>query len=143
MKYFRGMVFLMFVLTLSACAVPSPVTSLPATITLPPTLVPVLNGPTPTPALGLVVQGRVTLDGKPLGGVKIYRSYASYPGEVVATTSKDGTYRSDYMFIPGDEMVTVWAELKGYTFKPEKEFWRHYYGYEERTMDFVASKAKP
>jgi hypothetical protein len=132
--------FLILALALTACAASAPVTSVPATITLPPTARPVLNGPTPTPAPGLVVQGKVTFDGRPLVGVKIYRSYASYPGEVVATTGKDGTYRSEFMYIPGDEMVTVWAEMEGYTFKPEKEFWRHYHGYEERTADFKASR---
>jgi len=143
MVHLRMAVFLMLVLALSACAAPAPVTpSLPPSPTIPtvpPTLEPVLNGPTPTPAPGLVVKGTVTLDGKPLPGVKIYRSYASYPGEVVATSGNDGTYRSEFAFIPGDEMVTVWAELEGYTFQPEKEYWRHYYGYEEKTLDFKAS----
>ena len=82
----------------------------------------------------------MTLDGSPLEGVKIYRSFASYEGEVVAVTGKDGTYRSEFMFIPGDEMVTVWAELEGYTFTPENIYWRHYYGYEESTLDFEAVK---
>jgi hypothetical protein len=91
---------------------------------------------------GLVVKGTVTLDGSPLEGVKIYRSFASYEGEVVAVSGKDGIYRSEFMFIPGDEMVTVWAELEGYTFTPEQDYWRHYYGYEERTVDFKGIKNK-
>ena len=85
----------------------------------------------------------MTLDGNPLEGVNIYRSFASYEGEVVAITGKDGTYRSEFVFIPGDEMVTVWAELEGYTFTPENEYWRHYYGYEERTVDFTGVKLNP
>lgn len=89
---------------------------------------------------GLVIKGNVILDGQPLEGVRIYRSFASYEGEVVAVTGRDGTYRSEFMFIPGDEMVTVWAELEGYTFTPENEYWRHYYGFEVRTVDFTASK---
>jgi len=135
---------LLFLLAFSACATPAPVTpSLPPSPTVtpaPPTLEPVLNGPTPTPSPGLVVRGRVTLGGQPLAGVKIYRSYASYEGVLIATSGRDGTYRSEFMPIPGDEMVTVWAELEGYTFKPDKEYWRHYYGYEERRVDFVALK---
>jgi hypothetical protein len=95
----------------------------------------------PTP--GLIVQGHVWLDregGAGLAGVDIYRSYAAYPGTVVATTNADGFYRSDFYYIPGDEMVTVWAGLGGYSFEPALYYWRHYYGYEERTLDFVASE---
>ena len=82
---------------------------------------------------------RVNAEGGPgLAGVKIYRGYASYPGVVVATTGQDGHYQSDFAPIPGDEMVTVRAELEGYTFEPEQCSWRHYYGYESRTLNFVA-----
>jgi hypothetical protein len=68
----------------------------------------------------------------------------------VATTDQDGYYQSDFKFIPGDEMVRVWAELGGYTFEPADEgltweagsyFWRHYYGAEERRLNFVARPA--
>jgi len=91
---------------------------------------------------GLIVQGHVWLDregGAGLPGVDIYRSYASYPGTVVATTEADGFYRSDLSYIPGDEMVTVWAELGGYTFEPALYFWRHYVGLQVATLDFVAT----
>ena len=91
---------------------------------------------------GLVVQGHVWLDhegGTGVPGVAVYRSYAAYPGTVVATTGADGFYQSDYYYIPGDEMVSVWAERAGYSFQPELYFWRHYYGYEVRTLDFVAT----
>jgi hypothetical protein len=132
--------FTIILMLLSACAwLPSNRPTLMAR-TVPPTEQPVLREPSPSPSVGLLLQGSVTLDGKPLPGVKIFRSYASYPGEVVATTGRDGTYRSEFMFIPGDEMVTVWAELEGYTFAPENEYWRHYHGYEERTVDFMAAK---
>jgi hypothetical protein len=57
---------------------------------------------------------------------------------VIATTDRDGAYQSDFAPIPGDEMVTVWAELEGYTFEPEEYYWRHYYGRESRTLNFVA-----
>lgn len=106
--------------------------------------------PTPTstaqPEAGLVVQGHVWLnaeEGVGLPDVKIYRRYASYPGELVATTDQDGYYQSDFAPIPGDEMVTVWAELEGYTFEPKQYYWRHYYGYESETLNFVAVPAQP
>jgi hypothetical protein len=130
--------FLMLVLVLSACTGTAPLSPTLVVPTVPPTedTVNQVNSDDP----GLVIKGNVILDGQPLEGVRIYRSFASYEGEVVAVSGKDGTYRSEFMFIPGDEMVTVWAELEGYTFTPENEYWRHYYGYEERTVDFIASK---
>ena len=70
--------------------------------------------------------------------MNIYRSFASYPGVLVATTGEDGYYQADFMPIPSDEMVTIWAALEGYGFTPENYFWRHYHGYEERILNFVA-----
>jgi hypothetical protein len=106
--------------------------------------------PTPTatdqPHAGLVVQGHVWLDaeeGAGLADVEIYRRYAAYPGVVIATTDQDGDYQSDFAPIPGDEMVTVWAELEGSTFEPEEYTWRHYHGYESRTLDFTAVPVQP
>jgi hypothetical protein len=108
------------------------------------------NWPTPTstapPAAGLVIQGHVWLsieEGVGLAEVKIYRRYASYSGVLVATTDQDGYYKSDFASIPGDEMVTIWAELEGYAFEPEQYYWRHYYGYESRTLNFVAAPIQP
>ena len=99
--------------------------------------------PTPTPQPGLVVEGQVRReDGAALPNVSIYRSYASYEGSVIAITDQEGSYRSDHEHIPGDEMVTVWAKLDGYTFEPERESWRHYAGHEVRTLDFHASKVR-
>jgi hypothetical protein len=140
MNYFRMVVLLMLVLVLSACAGTALITPSPVVSTLLPTELSVTRVNTATGQTGLVVQGTVTLDEKPLEGVRIYRSFASYKGEVVAVTGKDGTYRSEFMYIPGDEMVTVWAELEGYAFTPENVYWRHYHSYEERTLDFTASK---
>lgn len=128
----------MLVLALSACA-----TSALIAPTVLPTELSVTRVNSAAGQTGLVLQGTVNIDGSPLEGVKIYRSFASYEGEAVAVTGKDGTYRSEFMFIPGDEMVTVWAELEGYTFTPENVYWRHYYGYEERMLDFKEVKAKP
>lgn len=140
MRHLRTAVFLVLLLALSACAGAAPIK--PTRVVPPklPTEQSVTQDNSATKETGLVLQGTVTLDGKPLDGVKIYRSFASYEGEVVAITGKDGTYRSEFMFIPGDEMVTVWAELEGYTFAPENVYWRHYYGYEERTVDFSGAK---
>jgi hypothetical protein len=143
MNYLRMSVLLMLVLVLSACAGTAPIAPSPVVPTVLPTEQSVTQDNSATGETGLVVQGTVTLDGRPLEGVKIYRSFASYEGEIVAVSGKDGTYRSEFMFIPGDEMVTVWAELDGYTFTPENEYWRHYYGYEERTLDFSGAKVKP
>lgn len=97
---------------------------------------------TPEYTPGLIIKGHVWLNhegGSGLPGVDIYRSYAGYPGTVVATTEADGFYQSDFAFIPGDETITVWAELGGYTFEPALYFWRHYYGLEVATRDFVAT----
>jgi hypothetical protein len=96
---------------------------------------------TPMPQPGLIIQGDIHLNdaaGPGLAGARIYRSYASYPGSLVATTDPSGHYESEFAYIPGDEMVTVWAEKEGYTFDPQQYYWRHYYGYELRTVDFYA-----
>jgi hypothetical protein len=161
----RLCLFLLF-LALTACASLAPPPALPTLLAtptlkpptrtrLPPTKTPtatitltvptaaITRGITRTPAPGLILQGRVTHEGDGLKGVKIYRSYASYGGELVAATDADGYYQSEYMFIPGDEMVTVWAELDGYVFEPEREYWRHYYGLEQRTLDFTALVVTP
>jgi hypothetical protein len=99
---------------------------------------------TPPPSLtpeqtGLTIRGYVTLNGVGLPNVKIYRNFASYWGEVVATTDANGYYQSSFVFIPGDETVTVRPELEGYTFSPQNYIWRHYHGVEDRTLDFTAS----
>lgn len=121
--------------TLTATFTPTPTP--PPSLT--PTLTPTLAVPlTATP--GLVVRGHVRLqDGSGLPGVTICRNYASYPGVVVATTDADGYFQTDFAFIPGDEMVSVWPLAAGYTFQPDSVRWRHYYGPEDRTLDFVAS----
>jgi hypothetical protein len=98
---------------------------------------------TPTVEPGLVVEGHVRLaDGSGVTGVTICRSYASYEGEPVAATDAEGYFQTDFSYIPGDEMVTVWAIYEGYVFEPENYFWRHYFGYELTTRDFVAVPSK-
>ena len=114
-----------------------------------------VNTPSPTPINtpqpGLLIRGYVRLpDGSGVSGVSILRSYASYPGQVVAVTDQDGYYESRFQHIPGDEMVRVWAELEAYSFAPARRarsweggafYWRHYHGYEDVTLSFVARPA--
>jgi len=99
--------------------------------------------PPPTPGTGLMLQGAVQLNGVGLAGVRIYRSYAAYPGVLVATTGADGRYRADFMPIPGRETVTVWAELAGYTFNPANTSWLHEHSFESKTVDFTAVPSQP
>jgi len=88
---------------------------------------------------GLDIRGQVRLtDGSGLANVRLCRNFAAYPGEAVATTDQDGYYQAEYVNIPADEMVGVWPELEGYSFEPRLYDWRHYYGHEARTLDFVA-----
>jgi len=101
--------------------------------------------PTHTPGPGLALKGDVRWQGTGLAGVSIYRSYAAYAGVIVATTDATGHYQSEFAYIPGDEMVTVWAELPGspYAFDPAVVYWRHYFGTEIKTIDFTVSLATP
>ncbi len=157
----RGLpLLILLMLVIAACtphatAEPSP-TPLPPTVTpVPPTFTPTppptetptaTASPSPTPPLtqtpGLLISGYVKLqDGTGLAGVKICRNFASYNGVVVATTDASGFFQSDFAYIPGDEMIGVWALDPGYTFDPPSYSWRHYYGPEERPLDFVAMPA--
>jgi hypothetical protein len=90
---------------------------------------------------GILVRGHVTINGVGLAGVSIYKRFSAYPRELIATTDKDGYYESAFIPIPGDEMVSIEAELAGYTFDPPYYYWRHYHGYEDTTRDFVAAAA--
>jgi hypothetical protein len=95
--------------------------------------------PTPTSIPGLVVYGVVRyLSGSGVENVNIYRSYAGYQGELIATTDATGFYQSDFYYIPGDEMVTVWAEGSGLEFEPMRYYWRHYYSYQVKECNFLA-----
>ena len=96
---------------------------------------------------GLVIHGRVwqsTTGGEGLSNVKIYLSFVTpYFGNVVAITDSNGFYKSDFIYMPGEEYVRVWAELEGYNFEPEYYSWRHYYGYSERSLYFWAIGTTP
>ena len=120
--------------TLTATMPPSVPPTIPGVV--PTTLVPVIETPQP----GLIIRGSVQLaDGSPVPDISICRSYASYPGTIVARTDANGYFQSQFAFIPGDEMVSVWAVAEGYTFQPDSYRWRHYYGSEDRGLDFIAT----
>ena len=107
MKNLRMAVVLMLALVLSACAGTTQSGGLLVAATVPPTQQPATQDNSSAEQTGLVLKGTVALEGSPLEGVRIYRTFASYEGEMVAVTGKDGTYRSEFTVIPGDEMVTV------------------------------------
>lgn len=128
-------IILVLLLLLSiSCNISVPTSPTPE---LTPTL-PVEPSPTPVNMPGLVVRGRVTVNGVALSGVKIYKRFSAYPADLIATTNENGYYESDFIGIPGDEMVSIQAELAGYTFDPPYYYWRHYHGYEITTCDFAA-----
>ena len=104
-----------------------------------PTLTPA-PPPSPTPASlpGMVVYGRVTVNGVGLAGVEIYQNFAAYPASLIAITDENGYYVSDFVGIPGDEMIGLEPKLEGYTFDPPYYSWRHYHGYIGYTKDFSA-----
>ncbi len=87
---------------------------------------------------GLDLEGYVRLNGVGLKGVKI-SAKIEYSPDPAAITDKDGYYKFDFMPIPDDAWVTVWAQLTGYTFAPQKYYWCHDKGYELRILDFVAT----
>jgi hypothetical protein len=93
---------------------------------------------------GLLLEGDVHLtDGTPLGGVVICRSFASYQGSQVAVTDSNGEFSAEFVSIPGDEMVTIWPHLDGYSFDPAQVYWRHYFGFETSRLEFTASVQDP
>lgn len=124
----------LLVLLLLSCNLPIPTSPTPTpTSTLTP-------DPNPSKDPGLVVRGRVTLNGAGVAGVNIYKRFNAYPRDLIATTDENGYYESAFIPIPGDEMTSVEAELAGYTFDPPYYYWRHYYGYEITTRDFAAKQ---
>jgi len=128
----------LLVLLLVACNLPGIVS-----LTLSPTPSPAPKlSPTPSNLPGLVVRGRVTVNGVGLAGVSIYKRFSAYPHSLIATTDENGYYESEFIPVPGDEMVSVEAELEGYTFDPPYYYWRHYHSYEITNLDFAA-KALP
>jgi len=116
-------------------------TSSPTTSPAPdPTLTPSPKpSPTPSDNPGLVVRGQVTYNGAGLAGVEIYRRFSAYPAVLIAVTDEDGYYESEFINIPGDEMVSIEAGMAGYTFDPPYHYWRHYHGYEITNCNFTAT----
>ena len=127
-------ILVLLVLLSTSCNIPVPISPTPE---LTPTL-PVEPSPTSVNMPGLVVHGHVTMNGVALSGVKIYKRFSAYPAELIATTNENGYYESDFINVSGDEMVSIQAELAGYTFDPPNYYWRHYHGYEITTCDFAA-----
>jgi hypothetical protein len=92
---------------------------------------------------GILIRGRVVTGCDGLANVNIFQSFSAYPGELIATTDSNGYYKSEFIYVPFDEMVGVWAVRNGYSFEPENYFWRHYAGYREYTLNFSAFGNSP
>ncbi len=99
----------------------------------------VKNTSVPETAPGIVVSGSVrNSNGVGVENVAIYAKYAGYAKLLIATTDNVGNYQSVFYTIPGDEMVTVWAERSGLQFKADTCYWQHYSGHELKACDFLA-----
>ena len=127
--------FLLCLVLLTACNFPAP------TPNIPPTKTPLPKPTIPPDTTGMTVHGTVTLNGEGLKGVSVYKRFSAYPRELIATTDENGYYESSFIYIYGDEMVSIEVELAGYTFDPPYYYWRHYYGYVDYTRDFSAIAA--
>ena len=135
----KKLLLVLTVLFLFACNLPLPTSPTPTpTSTWTPAPPPF---PPPSDKPGMVVRGRVTLEGVGLPGVKIYKRFNAYPRDLIAITDENGYYISEFIGIAGDEMTSIEVELAGYTFDPLYYYWRHYHGYVEYTWDFSASPA--
>lgn len=126
--------------TPSPTRTPTPTPSATATVTGAVNQTPT---PTETPILGVRVRGYVHVGsdaGPGLAGVNLHFYLgAEAPGPVVATTDANGFYMSQFMYIPGQADVTLWAEKDGYSFYPPLISWHHYYGVEDVGYDFIAT----
>jgi hypothetical protein len=56
-----------------------------------------------------------------------------------AVTDSTGHYATEFIWIPGDEMITVRPLDASHSFAPAEYYWRHYAGTENAERDFVAS----
>ena len=131
----KKLFLVLVVFLLLSCNLPTTTSETPT-----PTLTPAPPPfPTPSDKPGMVVRGRVTIDGVGLPGVKIYKRFNAYPRDLIAITDENGYYLSEFIGIPGDEMTSIEVELTGYTFDPPYYYWRHYHGYVAYTWDFTAS----
>ncbi len=99
----------------------------------------VQNTSVPEAAPGVVVSGSVKdISERSVESVPIYAKYANYPGQLIAETDAAGNYKSEFLAVPGNETVTVWAERSGLQFQPPTCFWHHQVGYEMKACDFLA-----
>jgi hypothetical protein len=71
-------------------------------------------------------------------GVEILMSISGENMGVVAVTGENGFYESDFIAYEGDAEIRVWPAKEGFTFESQMNEWRHYHGYEERRVDFLA-----
>jgi hypothetical protein len=96
------------------------------------------------------VRGTVTLpNGDPIPNAQIYFALSAGPySTFLATTDSQGQYEG-FIGLPHQEIVRVWAELPGYTFKPgdanrawiSGEFgWQYYGGFEFANLNFIGIK---
>jgi hypothetical protein len=128
-----------------------PITGSPSVVTNPNPIVDYPSQCPPTPSIeekpGLLIKGFVySADGAGLPGAKIYLALGPYNPDLAATTDDKGCYQINFRSIPGDEMMTVKAELTEYTLVPADKnlavngniyYWRHYYGFETQVLNFV------
>jgi hypothetical protein len=61
---------------------------------------------------------------------------------LAAETDAKGYYESDFIFILGDEMITVWPFFPEVSFLPEYLYWRHYFGARGAAIDFIGVPAE-
>lgn len=98
---------------------------------------------------GVQVSGTVTLpNGDPIANAQIYFAISAGPySTLLATTNTQGQYEG-FIGIPHQEIVRVWAEMPGYTFKPGNanrawaggEFgWQYYGGFESVNLSFIGT----
>ena len=92
--------------------------------------------PSATP--GIEVEGEVRQANQVgVAGVDVYMGFACCGGNIIATTDPTGHYQSDFHYIPGDELIRVWAEKPVYVFSPTICYWQHYYSHEHSRCDFT------
>ncbi len=139
--------------TATPTVTPTPTATPTATPTDTPTATPTPTS-TSTPAPGLRVRGHVgragadgaEIAGTGVAGVAVQVFLAGYPWPAAAgITDAEGRYETDFIYFPGDELITVKPALAGFVFEPAQYYWRHYAdnGPEHAVRDFVADDAPP
>ncbi len=134
--------------TATPTVTPTPTATPTATPTDTPTVTPTATPTsTSTPVPGLRVRGQVRrAEGTGVAGVTVQVFLADYPWPATAgITDAEGRYETDFIAIPGDEMVTLKPVLTGFVFEPAQYYWRHYAfpGPVNAIRDFVADDLPP